>query len=179
VEPTWRQLDVCASVQSECGRQILAIFLQNVQFLHVILRSSSRIWSTRSTLWSSVDVRGRPDFGSFSMLNLPTRKRCAQREIVLQSTISLPLTSISELWISVGVCPHNVSILMYARGSSLVTVPETRTASISTLCRFDVHTLPGGETHCTSFQTFSRTTAELAGPMAPLFRRCCQSAHFF
>jgi len=31
-----------------------------------------------------------------------------------------------------------------------------------------VHTLPGGETHCTSFQTFSSTTAELAGPMAPL-----------
>jgi hypothetical protein len=41
---------------------------------HVILRSSYRIWSTVSTLWSSVDVRGRPDFGSFSMLNLPSRK---------------------------------------------------------------------------------------------------------
>jgi len=42
-----------------------------------------------------------------------------------------------------------------------------------------VHTLPGGETHCTSFQTFSSTTAELAGPMAPLVRWCCQSVHFF
>jgi hypothetical protein len=30
--------------------------------------------------------------------------------------------------------------LMYARWSSLVTVPETRTAAISMLCRFHVHT---------------------------------------
>jgi len=29
---------------------------------------------------------------------------------------------------------------MYARWSSLVTVPETRTAAVSTLCRFHVHT---------------------------------------
>ena len=139
----------------------------------------SLCFSVVITLWSSVDVRGRPDFGSFCMPNLPSRKRCAQREIVLLSTVSTPHTSVSELWISVGVFPRNVSILMYARWLSLVTVPETWTASISTLCRFDVHTLPGGETHCTSFQTFSSTTAELAEPMAPLVRRCCQSLHFF
>ena len=41
-----------------------------------------------------------------------------------------------------GVFPRNVSILMYARWSSLVTVPETRTAAISTLCRFHVHIPP-------------------------------------
>ena len=121
---------------------MLAKFQQNVQFLHVILRSSSRIWSTRSTLWPSVDVRGRPDFGSFSMLNLPSRKGWAQREIVLRSTVSTPHTSISELWLSVGVFPRNVSILIYTRWSSLVTVPEARTAAISTLCRFHVHTPP-------------------------------------
>jgi len=61
---------------------------------------------------------------------------------VLRSTVSTPHTSISELWISVGVFPRNVSILMYARCSSLVTVPETRTATISTLCLFHVHTPP-------------------------------------
>ena len=97
---------------------------------------------TRSTLWPSVNLRGRPDFGSCSMLNLPSWKRWAQREIVLRSTVSTPHTSISELWISVGVFPRNVSILMYARWSSLVTVPETRTAAISMLCRFQVHTPP-------------------------------------
>jgi hypothetical protein len=32
--------------------------------------------------------------------------------------------------------------LMYARWSSFVTVPETRTAAISTLCCFHVHTPP-------------------------------------
>jgi hypothetical protein len=122
---------------------MLAKFQQNVQFLHVILRSSSRLWSTRSTLWSSVDVRGHPDFGLFSMLNLPSRKRWAQCEIVLQSTVSTPHTSINELWISVGVFPRNVSILMYARWPSLVTVHETRTAAISSLSRFHVHTRPG------------------------------------
>ena len=47
--------------------------------------------------------------------------------------VSTPHTSLSELCISVGVFPRNVSFLMYARLSSLVRVPETRTAAISTL----------------------------------------------
>ena len=47
-----------------------------------------------------------------------------------------------ELWNSNGVFPRNISILMYARWSSLVTVPETRTAANSTLCRFQVHIPP-------------------------------------
>ena len=140
---------------------------------HVILRSSSRIWSTRSTLWSSVDVRGRSVCSTFPHESaVPSVNLCFCQQFQHH-------TSISELWISVGVFPRNVLILMYARWSSLVTVTGTWAASISTLCRFDVHTLPGGETHCTSFQTFSSTTAELAGPMAPLVRRCCQSVHFF
>jgi hypothetical protein len=77
--------------------------------------------------------------GSFSMLNLPSRKRWAQCEIVLRSTVSTPHTFISELWISIAVFPCNVSSLMYACWSSLVTVPDTQTAVISTLCRFHVH----------------------------------------
>ena len=47
-----------------------------------------------------------------------------------------------ELWDSIGVFPRNISILMYARWSSLVTVPEIRTAAISTLCHFHVHITP-------------------------------------
>src|SRR5436189_6010094 len=39
--------------------------------------------------------------------------------------------SLKALWISVGFFPRKVSILMYARCSSIVTVPETRTGSIS------------------------------------------------
>ena len=47
-----------------------------------------------------------------------------------------------ELWNPIGVFPRNISILMYARWSSLVMVPETQTATISTLCRFHMHTPP-------------------------------------
>jgi hypothetical protein len=54
-----------------------------------------------------------------------------------------------------GVFPRNVSILMYARWSSLVTVPEARTAAISTLCRFHVHTPP--ETKYTALASRSST----------------------
>ena len=83
-------------LQSKCGRYMLnEIPAECAISSHVILRSSSRIWSTRSTLSSSVDVRGRPDFRPFSMLNLPSRKRWAQREIVLRSTVFTPCTSIS------------------------------------------------------------------------------------
>jgi len=53
----------------------------------------------------------------------------------------------------VWVFPRNVSILMYARWSSLVTVPETRTAAISTLCHFHVHTPP--ETNYTALASRS------------------------
>jgi hypothetical protein len=54
-----------------------------------------------------------------------------------------------------GVFQRNVSILMNARWSSLVTVPETRTATISTLCRFYVHTPP--ETKYTALASRSST----------------------
>jgi len=47
-----------------------------------------------------------------------------------------------ELWNSIGVFQRNFSILMYARWSSLVTVPETRIAASSTLCHFHVHIPP-------------------------------------
>jgi len=118
---------------------------QFLQKFIVVGRSYSR--TPRYPVWHDhtftiVCVRGRPDFGSFSMLNFPSRKRWAQREIVLRSTVSTPQTSISELWNSVGVFPRNVSILMYTRWSSLVTVRETRTAAISTLCLFQAHTPP-------------------------------------
>ena len=53
----------------------------------------------------------------------------------------------------VGVFPRNVSILMYVRWSPLVTVPETRTAAISTLCLFHMHTPP--ETNYTALASRS------------------------
>ena len=177
-ESTGRQLDICASVQSKCSRQMLAKFQHNVQFLHVILWSSYRIWSTCSTFWSSVDVQGCPDFGSFSMLNLPSWKRWAQREIVLQSTVSTPHTSISELWISVGVFPRNVSILMYA----LIVISrgtwDTNSRHFNALSFPSAHT-PRDKLHRTSFLKFSSTTAEMAGKIASLLTKCCQRVHFF
>jgi len=140
-----------------------AVFLQDLEHTFhtlVINRRSGSSW-----------------FRVFSMLNLPSRKRWAQREIVLRSTVSIPHTSISELWISVGVFPRNVSILMYVRWSSIVTVPESRTAAIST--SFPRAHTPGDKLHCTSFQKFSSSTAEIAGQMASLFTQFCQRLHFF
>jgi len=75
---------------------------------------------------------------------------------------------------------------MYARWSSLVTVPETRTAAISTLCRFHVHTAPETKytalrsgTKWSAFREVSSATAEMAGQMASLFTQCHQRVHFF
>jgi len=104
------------------------VFLQDLEHTFHTLVISRR--SGSSWLW--VVLYAQP----------PLTKRSAHREIVLRSTVSTPHTSISELWISVGVFPRNVSILMYARWSSLFTVPETRTVAISMLCRFHVHTPP-------------------------------------
>jgi len=37
----------------------------------------------------------------------------------------------------------------------------------------------GDKLHCTSYQTFSSTTAEMEGKIASLLSRCCQRMHFF
>jgi len=145
----FKKLDVCTHT---LARTCVRVWMCAISS-YVTLWSSSRIWSTHSTLWSSFNFRGCPDLGSFSMLNLPSWKRWAQHEIVFQSTVSTPHTSISKLWISIGVFPRNVSILMYTRWSSLVMVPETWTATISTLCRFQVHTPP--ETNYTALAAWS------------------------
>jgi len=113
------------------------------------------------------------------MLNLPSWKHWAQRETVLRSTVSTPHTSISELWISVGVFLCNVSILMYTRWSSLVTVPwDTNSRHFNALSFPRAHT-SGDIIHCTTFQKVSSATAEMAGQMASLFTQCYQRVHFF
>jgi len=117
-------------------RWVMAWLAQCAISSHVILRSSSRIWSTPSTLWSSVDVRGHSLCSTFPHESVePSVKLCFGQQFPHHT---LP----SANWISVGVFPRNVSILMYARWLSLVTVPEIRTAAISTPCRFQVHTPP-------------------------------------
>jgi hypothetical protein len=53
-----------------------------------------------------------------------SRKRVAQWETVLRSTVYSPQTSRKAMRISVGGLPRKVSILMYDLWSSTVTVPE-------------------------------------------------------
>ena len=105
-----------------------AVFLQDLEHTFHTLVISRR---SRSS-WLRAALYAQPSLTKA----LSPAWNCAR------STVSTPHASISELWISVGVFSRNVSILMYARWSSLVTVPETRTAAISTFCRFQVHTPP-------------------------------------
>ena len=64
-------------------------------------RSSSRASATSFTLLSSVDVLGLSGIGSLSVLTQPPRKRLAQRETVLRSTIKSPQTWLKAPWIFV------------------------------------------------------------------------------
>jgi len=103
---------------------------------HVAQRSSARKSATSFTLHSSVDVFGLPGLGSSFMVTRPSLKRVAQRETVLWSTVCSPQTSRKALWISVGVLPRKVSILMYDLWSSPVTVPEAPADAMSNIRQF-------------------------------------------
>ena len=155
-EPTGRQFNVCASVQSKCGRQMLVKFQHNLLFL---LMSFCGL-----PLGFGAHV---PHFGHQSTFGF-----------VLTSGRSLCSAFPHELWISFRVFPRNVSILMYACWSSLVTVPETRSHHFNALSFPSAHT-SGDKLHCTSCQKFSSTTAEMAGKIASLLTQCCQCVHFF
>jgi len=84
---------------------------------HDFRRSSSNSVLTITTDVSSVAVTGRPLLGLSWTLSRPSRKRDAHRDTVLRSTTLSPQTSCKALWISVGVFPRKVSILMYDRWS--------------------------------------------------------------
>jgi len=60
---------------------------------HVARRSCSRKSATSLTLLSSVDVFGLPGLWSSFIVTRPSRKRVAQRETVLRSTVSSSQTS--------------------------------------------------------------------------------------
>ena len=101
---------------------------------YIARRSSSRASATSFTLPSSVDVLGLPGLGSLSMFKQSPRKRLAHQETVLRSTVNSSQTSFKTPWISVGILPHKVSILIYDLWSEIVPVPDTPAGSISSSC---------------------------------------------
>ena len=77
---------------------------------HVARRSSSKSSATR--LFYLLIFFGLPGHGSLSMLTQPVQKRLAQRETLLQSSVDSPQTLLNVPWISVGLLPRKVLILI-------------------------------------------------------------------
>ena len=97
--------------QARTTWSVLVHFLR--RYSHVARRSSSRAPATSFTHLSSIDVLVLPGHGSLSMPIQPPRKRLAQGEPVLRSTVNSLQISLKPPWISVGFLPRKVSILMY------------------------------------------------------------------
>jgi len=107
--------------------------------------------------------------GSFSMLNLPSRKRWAQREIMLRSTVSTPHTSISELDLRWSFPAERFNfdvraLIVISHGTW-----DTNSRHFNALSFPSAHT-SRDKLHCTSCQKFSSTTAEMAGKIVIYLR---------
>ena len=130
---TWRTFFGESLDAKHLAETLLDMFASCAISSHDLHRSSSNSVLTITTDVSSVAVTGRPLLGLSWTLSRPSRKRDAHRDTVLLSTTLSPQTSCKGLWISVGVFPRKVSILMYDRWSLLEIWLQSLFSSISRL----------------------------------------------
>jgi len=132
-EPTLQRLFSSAVFESRFWKQNRLTCLLHARFLHITASiffqqgvDNKHRCVVCCSYWPSL-------LGSSWMLTRPSRKRDAHRETALRSTTLSPQTSCKALWISFGVFPHKVSILMYDHWSLCEIWLHSVSSSISRL----------------------------------------------